>query len=221
MTTKEARPSDECVREKIVRILHESTGAAVRERKAKIQQEYMIARRMLQDSYADYEADELPVDMQRLKRDLEITRDLRCAAAEAEVQEALRITERVLGEVAEADFVTYGRKGSAPEPKRKGPKPRALPRGTPSRVAKHLSNRDMIAIMNMILHSGAEGTLVGHFTTSLKLTSPPAVVAVKRYLVWLRKEGHVSVKASRGKGTRYVPCKTLANYIRGVIEEGS
>jgi len=187
--------------------LREGMAAQIRERKAHIQNEYMIARRMLQETYADFSPEDLPVDLQRLKRDLEVYRDQRVSDAKVEIEKAYETAKSVVESVAEDHPLLYGKEAVFNSAAKLG-----TPAGTPQNAAKHLTGKDMHRIAST-LQAEAEGVSLLHLCESLQLTSPPAHMATKRFLSWMRKMGYATVKGPTGKGMRYVATKAMRKLI--------
>jgi hypothetical protein len=77
-------------------------------------------------------------------------------------------------------------------------------------VSRHLKHRDVIAIAKYVM-SEKDGASLVMVCEKLGLTSPPAHMAAKRVLGWLRNQGMVTTKGG-GKGMRYVGTGMLRRF---------
>lgn len=180
----------------LLEMLENSAQALIRERKAKIQQEFMVARRWVNGAYSGMDPSDMPVDVSRCIHDLEIHRDQQVADVVYEVQESVGISKRVLEE-------TYGARpeavGQSPRPKRSFP---TKTKGTP-KASRLFEAQDMQRIVQAMVDSAAGVTLVG-ITKSFGFTTAPSHLAAKRFLVWMKKKGYAKTDGPSGKGRRYV-----------------
>ena len=87
--------------ENVVASLAEGRNRAMQQRKAAIQKEFMIARRWVEDAYSSFEAEDLPVDVHRVERDITILRDQMIDGACSEIDRESRVAVSVLKVVAE------------------------------------------------------------------------------------------------------------------------
>lgn len=199
-----ALPHPKTTIERLLLMLTEGKIVAIRQRKADIQKDFMIGRRILTETYSDLEPEDLPVDLQRLCRDLAITRDQKIADACEEVEHFFTVASLIVESVADTHPALY----------RAPPKPKPVlsaPADTPARVAKHLTGADMGAIAKA-LGDAPDGLSLISVCDKLQLTTPSAHMGAKRFLGWLRTSGYVKAQGPGGKGLRYVPTKTMSKF---------
>lgn len=216
MSEANQRRTPETPLEFLLTILREARAASMRLRKASLQKEFMTARHMLQDAYADYEPSDLPVDLQKVLRDCAITRDRAIDESCDEVEKSFRITVGVLKTVAERYPHVYEdvakKTGIDPRQWKSKPLPRVMAprigRALPGLVVLHLSASSMGSIVDEIMKA-EDGIGFHRLCEKLGLdATPQSRLATKRFLAFLRKGGHVRPKGS-GKGLRYSAHKTL------------
>lgn len=164
----------------------------------------MIARRMLQETYAEFAAEDLPVDLHRLRRDLEITRDQRISDAIEEVTTAHSIVQAIIESVADKHPLIY--KAA----------PKAVKTDVPDKITKYLDFGKRLAIVTSLM--AAERTLV-ELCDDHKLTQPPVHMATKRYLAYLRTKGCLKTQGPGGKGLRYVSTPRLKQVQASMMSE--
>lgn len=212
--------------ETLLSVLEESRDAAMRLRKASVNKEFMIARHVLTDAYARFEPEDLPVDMQRVKRDFVITRDRMVDEACEDIDKAYRIAVGVLKIVAERypAFYEESAKDAGLDPKKWRGKelPRVaaprIGRVLPSRILLHLSSSSMQAMVDTIRRE-KDGVSFHHLCERLGLAEKPTTrLAAKHFLAFLRKSGHVTMIGT-GRGLRYVAGKTLRNLRQKLITQ--
>lgn len=167
----------------------------------------MIARRMLRDTYADFEPEDLPVDLHRLRRDLEITRDQRISDAIEEVTAAHSIVQSIIESVADKHPLIY----------RAQPKP--VRTDVPDKITKYLNPGLRRAVVASLVRAENGLTLV-ELCDEHSLTSPPVHMATKRYLAYLRTKGCLKTQGPGGKGLRYVSTSRLKQVLAGMLAEG-
>lgn len=192
-------------------LLREGKAAAIRARKSDLQREFMVARRMLEQTYRDFEPEDMPVDLVRLQRDLVITRDRLVAEAQDELESGFAIARDVIVSVADQHAAFYH---APPKARAAGP---GLPAGVPERIAKVLTPTAMAGIATVVLQPAGGATLV-QVCEQTGMTSAPMHMAAKRFLAWLRDRGHVKTQGPSGKGKRYVAkpsLKTLVERLMG------
>ena len=153
---------------------------------------------MLSEAYADFAPEDLPVDLQRLNRDLAIARDQRVADAAHDIETAYDIAVDVIGSVAQSHPALYH---AEPKARPVG----ANPIGAPSKIAKALTTEQMRSIATQISGSG-DGASVVSVCEMLGFDSPRQHLAAKHFLAWLRKEGYATT-VGVGKGMKYAATK--------------
>lgn len=186
---KPPKPPKKAEIEQLLAILKGGRDASMREKAAVFQKEYMIARRVLEEAYSGYEAHELPVDLQRLRRDLSVNRDSLVDESKAEIQAAFETTERL---------VLAALKEQKREPPAKPPK------GT---LAKFATDDDtfimrlMDEIDRKLLSAGDDGMMLSQLRFALG--GALETKHVVRALQLLRADERVSIKGIK-RGARYV-----------------
>jgi hypothetical protein len=212
--------------ETLLMVLKEGRDAAMRLRKASVQREFLVAKHVLSDAYADFQPEDLPVDMQRVLRDFTIARDRMVDEACEDVEKAYRITVGVLKIVAERHpaFYEESSKESGYDAKswRGKPLPRVaaprIARTLPAMVLLRLSSASMQGMVDAI-RKNKEGVSFHHLCDRLGLNQKPSTrLAAKSFLRFLRKSGHVTMVGT-GRGLRYVAGPTLRSLRQSLITQ--
>jgi len=212
--------------ETLLMVLKESRDAAMRLRKASVQREFLIAKHVLSDAYADFQPEDLPVDMQRVQRDFAITRDRMVDEACEDIEKAYRITVGVLKIVAERhpSFYEESAKEAGYDAKkwRGKPLPRVaaprIVRVLPSLVLLRLSSASMQGMIDTI-RKNKDGVSFHHLCERLGLNQKPSTrLAAKSFLRFLRKSGHVTMVGT-GRGLRYIAGPTLRGLRQKLITQ--
>ena len=163
--------------------LKEARDEAIRLRKAKIVEDFLIARRLLLDTYRSFSADEVPLDLSRVLRDLEIERNGRIDGAVSEMVDMYAMVESLVQQVSRSRS------------------PRVADAGTD---AKHLArrykmSRKLVSQVVEILSRAGSGVC---YSDIIQHVGPANAEKVHRLIALLRKDGLV-VTSGRGRGTRH------------------
>jgi hypothetical protein len=205
--------------ETLLSCLTEGRDAAIRARKAKLTSDFATAKRLLSGSYRDYAPEELPVDIERLRRDLVISRDQAIDEQCDEIDRAYRIAIEVLRLVADRHPSYYEACGKAVGIRKSrwraellrrrpsGPRP-----AMPVSVLQGLTAAEQIAIVRALTETQG-GASVRDLSTALGCDGHPGKHrALKRMLGHLVKIGHVTT-AGKTFGVRYTAAPTLATFV--------
>jgi hypothetical protein len=193
--------------------LKESRDASMRLRKAAVQKEYMVARRLVEDAYSGFAPEDLPVDLQRVKRDLAVTRDQMADRACEEIDGAFKIAigfmratsdrfpkvyEQVMRQIVDAKAPVKPRapKSSAP----------GVVRAFPDWVGKSLSVEKIVALVERL--SQNDGVRVVDLFDLVGAETEPAKTLVKRFVEHLKTVGYVKGEG-KTRGVRYTPTPTM------------
>lgn len=182
--------------------LREGKDALIRARKAKIQREYMIARRTLEATYEDMAPEDLPVDLNRLGRDIEITRDDQISRCIQEIEETHRITREALTSVVSMHPAVYQEPADEAATKRTNAAVKA---------SRHMKHSEVFRVAKFVL-SQPKGVTLMEVCSKFGFTSPPAHMGAKKLLAWFSAQGMVS-KEGAGKAMRYLGTKKLERIV--------
>lgn len=230
MTAVEGDNNPQKILDVVVSGLREGRNRAMQQRKATIQKEFMIARRWVEDSYASFGPEDLPVDVHRIRRDLGVLRDELVDGACAEIDKEYRIAVGVLKLVANEHPGYYCIASDQVQPskswKRSLP-PVAAPRIArvlPPKILSGLSSTHISRCVDLLLGTES-GITFSQMADEMNLNdqSDPKVLeprsALKHFCAYLREHGHVAVDGS-GRGQRMKGTQSL-QYLRDELIQES
>ncbi|MHC4617140.1 MAG: hypothetical protein ACYTEQ_05235 [Planctomycetota bacterium] len=102
----------------LIQGLRQARDALIRQRKADLSVEFGSTKRLLQRSYSTYRPEELPIDINRVSKDLDYERDLTIDAEVDQIDEQYTVAVRVLQMVARRN-PEYYQEAAKKEGKRK------------------------------------------------------------------------------------------------------
>jgi hypothetical protein len=181
--------------------------------------EFTTARRLIRDVYKDYEPQDIPVDLNRVVRDMEIQRDLTLDADCEQIESEYRVAVAILSEVADKHPDIYDRAvaeaSASPRswrhPARAVQARRTPVSGMPLSIVMHLTAVEQASIVRALMENG-EGL---YLPKLCELTSdkkdPFKKKAIRQFMAFLRTSGHVKVDGT-GRAARYVGAASLKQY---------
>jgi len=189
----------------------------MRERRAAIQKEYMIARRLIEDAYSEFAPEDLPVDFQRVKKDLAITRDRLSDQATDEIERKFKITIEFLRIAADQYPSVYEkvmRKLVGPKFEKidslevsKSGTPGVV-HGLPEWVSRSLSVDKILLIIETLARS-KKGVLMIDLFAVASAREPLSKTRVRSFVAFLKTSGHLSLKG-KTRNAKYFPTSSLS-----------
>ncbi|MFA4971420.1 MAG: hypothetical protein WC683_02320 [bacterium] len=191
----------------------------IRTHKAKLMEEFGTARKLLKDAYRDYDPQDVPIDMNRVIRDLEIDRDSTLDEDCEQIESEYRVAIAILGEVADKHPDIYQRaveKASAsPRSWRHPARPVQVRRtpvnGMPLSIVMHLTAVEQAKIIRGLMENREGLYLPKLCALTSDKKSPFKKKAVRQFMGFLRGSGHVKVVGT-GRAARYVGAASLKQY---------
>lgn len=200
----------------VISAMREGRNKSMQHRKAIIQKEFMIARRWVEDAYRNFPPEDLPIDMHRVKRDLAVLRDDLVDESCNEVDQEYRVATGILQLVADKNpgvYLTCSSGIRQPKAWRR-PLPNVsatkISRLIPLSVLEHLNTLVLVGIIDEFCSGGCIS--FNHLTRKLDFqTSPPKRFALKKFLDFLKENGHLVVEGT-GKGQKMKGSPTLETF---------
>jgi len=221
MSKDEASVSAKNMLEALLTHLRMARDTRIRTHKARMMDEFMVARRWLREVYKDFAPEDLPVDMNRVVRDMEVQRDSTLDADCEQIESEYRVAVSILSEVADKHPELYQKAidetDASPRSWRHPARPvqarRTPVSGLPLNVVMHLTAVEQAKIIRALVenHDGLYLPKLCDLTS--KKGDPFKKKALRQFLNFLRGAGHVTTEGA-GRATRYVAAKSLKSYQR-------
>ena len=191
----------------------------IRTHKASMMEEFTTARRWLRDVYKGFSPEDLPVDVNRVVRDMEVQRDSTLDADCEQIESEYRVAVSILSEVAEKHPELYQKAidstAASPRSWRHPARPvqarRTPVSGLPLNVVMHLTAVEQAKIIRAMIENPEGLYLPQLCKTTSDDKSPFKKKALRQFLGFLRAGGHVKVEGT-GRAARYVGASSLKNY---------
>jgi hypothetical protein len=170
--------------------------------------------------YKDWEPEQLPLDVNRLAKDIDLERDLEVDRECDAIDTDFRMAAGVLRMVAENNPEYYekvskeiGLKRSGGWRTRSRKRKVSAPRGIPIKVITGLSADVQHKVIDVILKA-ENGKTFREITSEVWPTgvSGPQKVALRNFLNFMKTSGHVTDNASYTSSLRYLPGATLTAF---------
>ena len=220
--------------EKMLVTLHASKTAIIRERIASIWKKYETATKVVATAYDDFSPEHVPIDLNRVLRDLRIGRDHEVDEETARLEAHFKVATSVLREVASKapEFYEQADAKLGKRIKQYGVSDPVLAAsvGThliPLHVIQRLTNSKLRDVLKIVRSSGDAGISfhqlcekVG-FSRSVpngkKDTFGHKRTALAKFMLFLRENGYVSAKGQR-RGMTY-QCKPSIDVLVKMLEQ--
>lgn len=182
-------------------------------------EEFTTARRLIRDVYKDYSPEDIPVDLNRVVRDMEIQRDLTLDADCEQIESEYRVAVAILSEVADKHPEIYQKamdEASASPRSWKHParpvQARRTPvTGMPLSIVMHLTAVEQATIIRGLMEA-TEGLYLPKLCALTSAAQDPfKKKAVRQFMTFLRTAGHVKVDGT-GRAARYIGAASLKQY---------
>ena len=190
--------------------------ARIRQRKAQISERYMTARRTVREMYREYAPEDLPIDVNRVSRDIDLERDLTIDAECDAINDDFKIAVGILRAVAESSPELYDKVAKQVGDDRRGWRQiRKSRRGAPysalpMMVVATISARVQFQIIEKLIDN-PDGVTFRDICREI-WTDPtgPQKKALRAFLRFMRDAGHIQDGGGSTGSKRYKPSGSLA-----------
>jgi hypothetical protein len=204
--------------ERLCNSLQSFRDARIRQRKGQIYERYMIARRTVREMYRDYVPEELPIDVNRVTRDIDIERDLVIDAECDAINDDFKVAVSILRSVADSNPTVYEKVTKKVNESRQGwrqqrstpPRRRAVPQDAlPMSVLAKISTDNQLKVVDILIEA-QEGLSFRKVCT--KVWQDPSgedKKGLRMFLRFLRDAGHIKGDDGNTSRMSYVACPSL------------
>lgn len=190
--------------------------ARIRQRKSQIAKDFLLARSTIRNLYKEWPPEDLPLDVNRIAKDIDIERDLIIDRACDEIHDDFKIVVGVLRMVADEHPDYYERVAKAVGDSRSGWRSRSrsrvssVPKGVPMGVVSSLGASYQKSVVDLIVASGL-GLTFRDLCSKLwpKGAMGPQKKGLRAFLQFLASSGHVLDDGGKTSSRRYSPTPSL------------
>lgn len=190
--------------------------ARIRQRKGAVAEKFLLARKTVRDMYREYSPEDLPIDVNRVSRDIDIERDLTIDEECDAINDDFKITVGILRLVAEKHPELYEQVAAEVGDDRSGwrqqrrrsrrPPTTALPMEVLAVLSTQLQNK----VIDTILDSSDGVT----FRDLCAIVWPDGVMGghrkvMRTFLRFLKDGGHIRDSGGNTSSMKYLPGPTL------------
>lgn len=189
--------------------------ARIRQRKAQISELYMTTRRTVRELYREYEPEELPIDVNRVTRDIDMERDLTIDAECDAINDDFKMVVGILRTVAERSPELYDKMAKEVGDDRRGwrqvrRRKRTAPSSAlPMFVVATISARSQSKIIEKLLDSPEGVTFRDICAQVWPDPTGPQKKALRAFLRFLRHGGHIRSDGGSTSSMKYKPSGSL------------
>lgn len=183
--------------------------ARIRQRKSQISERYLTARRTVRELYREYEPEDLPIDVNRVARDIDLERDLTIDAECDAINDDFKVAVGILRLVAERSPELYDKVAKEVGDDRRGWRqvrkrvPRAPTSGLPMFVVATMSAQVQAKVVAKLLDSDDGVTFRDLCLEVWPEPTGPQKKALRMFLRILRDGGHIQDNGKNTVSLRY------------------